>query len=207
MTRLASLLVVLAACDFGIGSDPDPNPPVKECAPGHSRATNSAPCMTTMAPSIRVDGQTADWTGIPELDITGARLAFASNLDEESDVLMRAVFAGGPLDTISIELAPSSLRPASGGSDRLTIDAAGIRYEKNDMVLTPDQPPLQLASTSDGFEARIIGSWLTYQGALRMRVVGSRGGGEVLRGEMIDVCFGYRSGLDALPSIACEVTR
>jgi hypothetical protein len=206
MTRIVCLLLALAACDFGIGSDPDPNPAARVCAPGHTRVTNSTACMTTMAPSILIDGQTEDWAAIPDFEIMGARLAFASNTDELSDLLMRAVFTGGALDTITIELAPSSVRPASGGTDRITFDTNGVRYEKNSVALTPKQPPLELATTSDGFEARVIGSWLTYQGALRMRLIGSRGAGEVLRGEMVDVCFGYRSGLDVLPPTACEVT-
>ena len=65
---------------------------------------------------------------------------------------------------------------------------------------------LTIANTTDGFEAWIDAYWLSYQGAVRMQIVGTRGGSEVLRGEAIDVCFGYRTGFYALPHTACEVT-
>ena len=207
MKRIACSVALLAACDFGIGSDPDPNPPRIVCAPGHTRASAEAPCLTAMAPSISIDGGTNDWLAVPDFEISGGRIALASNNAEDSDFLVRAIFDGGPLDSVVLELAPSPVRPASGGSDRMTYTSTGVRYEKNNLLVTPSQPELVLAWTADGFEAVVWQRWLTYQGALRMRIVGSRGGTEVLRGESLDVCFGFRAGDSPLPARACEVAE
>lgn len=168
--------------------------------------------MTALAPSIAIDGNVADWAAVPTVPITGGTLAFAGdNPDstqpgELSDLLLRATFAGGPLDTLVVDLAPSPVRPASGGTDRMTVDAAGIHYEKSGLAITPSVAELAIANTPDGFEAWIDAYWLSYQGAVRMQIVGTRAGTEVLRGEAIDVCFGYRTGSYTLPHTACEVT-
>jgi hypothetical protein len=207
MKRIACFVTLLAACDFGIGSDPDPNPVQMTSARGHTRTNDDAPCVTALAPAIAIDGNANDWADVPDFEITGGRIAFAGNNDEDSDFLVRAIVAGGPLDTVVLELAASAVRPASGGSDRITIDSTGVHYEKNGIAVTPSKPQLELAWTGDGFEAVVREQWLTYQGALRMRVVGTRAGEEALRGEMIDVCFGFRGGASPLPARACEVAQ
>jgi hypothetical protein len=207
-----ALAVGAAGCDFGIGSDPNPGRVEPICAPGHTRDPDTGACVSALVPSIAIDGATGDWASVPSIPITGGTLAFAGNNRDSnhpgdiSDLLLRATFAGGPLDTVEINLAPSPVRPASGGTDRMTVDATGIHYEKNGIAVTPSDQELTLQWTPDGFEADVDGFWLAYQGALRLQLVGTRGGAEVLRGEAIDICFGFRTGSYALPKTACEVT-
>ncbi len=211
MTRttcgLPALLVVLGACDLGIGSDPDPQHFVAPCAPGHSRSAPHTACVAAIAPLVAIDGNAADWSAVSDFEIIGGRLSIAGNSDEDGDLLIKTTFAGGPLDTVAIELAPSAARPASGGTDRISVDAAGIRYEKNGMVVTPEKAQVELAWTPDGFEASVLFTWLTYQGAARLQIVGTRAGSEVIRADAVDACFAFRTGDDALPETACEVRQ
>jgi hypothetical protein len=207
MKSLALSLLALAACDLGIGSDPNPNPVAVVCAPGHTRVTDDGPCMATMAASIAIDGVANDWAGVPDFTVTGGSLAVARNNEEDSDLLVRAIFDGGPLDNVLLELAPSPARPATGGNERITVDAAGVHHEKNGIAIVPEKRQVMLAWTADGFEAAVRYRWLTYQGALRMSVVGTREGIEIVRTEMLDVCFGFREGYAPLSSTACEVAR
>jgi hypothetical protein len=169
--------------------------------------------VTALAPAIAIDGQIADWADVAEFPVAGGSLALAgnaadlTNLGESGDLLVRATYLGGPLDSVTLDLSPSPARPASGGTDRIALDAAGTHYEKNGVAITPAEPALALAWTADGFEASVAWRWLTYQGALRMQLVGVRGGEEIVRADAIDVCFGFRTGSYALPSSACVVTR
>lgn len=206
-----ALVLGVAGCNLGIGSDPTRGDIALVCAPGHARETADGPCVTKLVPAIAIDGQTTDWTDVPAFPIIGGTLAiagdnvFADLPGEVSDLLLRATFEGGPLDVVELDLAPSPARPASGGSDRLTLDASGIHYEKNGMAVTPAKPQLVLAWTADGFEAMVPSSWLAYQGALRLELIGSRAGGDVIHATQIDACFGFRTGYQPLPSNACEV--
>jgi hypothetical protein len=208
MTRTGLLaLALLGACDLGIGSDPDPQHLVRACAPGHSRLAPHTACVAASVPAIAIDGSAADWSAVPDFEIGGGRLSIAGNNDDEGDLLIRVTFPGGPLEALSLELAPSPARPASGGTDRITVDASGVRYEKNAMAVTPETPQLELAWTPDGLEAAVLSTWLTYQGATRLQLVGTRAGAEVIRTEAVDACFAFRAGEDALPETACEVGR
>lgn len=212
MTRAAGGLLpllgwLLAACDLGIGSDPDPQRFVAPCVAGHSRSAPHAACVAALAPHIAIDGSAADWSAVSDFEITGGTLSIAGNADEDGDLLIKATFAGGPLDTVAIELSPSAVRPASGGTDRISIDAAGTHYEKNGLVVTPEKPQAQLAWTPDGFEAAVLFTWLTYQGAARLQIVGTRSGAEVIHADAVDACFAFRTGSDALPETACEARR
>ena len=226
MTRGWLALVALAACDLGIGSDPNGGPR-SACAPGHARIGPTSGCFTAVA-AIAIDGQTDDWSDVPEIAIAPACaappcdglvpvalwIAAGSGSAGAADLLVRASFGGPPPNgaadlRVALTIAASPARPATAGSDRLVEGASDQHYEKNGYVIAPAAPPYQWAWTADGFEARIDGTWSTYQGAARVAVTVERAQGSdwiaVAPTSPADACWDWRSGSDALGSDACEV--
>lgn len=203
----ALVLVAIAACNTGLGTDPNSLPAIP-CLPGNVRDANG--CFVPVASSIAIDGTTADWADVPAIPVTGVaatELAIASSGDGNADLYVRVGGAPqlGAGDELAIVIAASPARLGTGGFDRVITSASAQRYEKNGIAITTDQPPAHIAFTADGLEAQISGAWLPYQGAARVSIVALRAGNDVAASAPVDACFGWRTGSDALDPHACEV--
>jgi hypothetical protein len=215
--KRALVLVALAACDTGLGTDPSSLPAIP-CLPGHARDANG--CFVAVA-TIAIDGTTGDWADVPAIPVTSTctggnctgltatELAIASSGDGNADLYVRAGFGGAPQLASGVELAlviaASPERPGTAGFDRVIFTAGAQRYEKNGAAIIPGSQPATLALTADGFEAQVTGAWLTYQGAARISVVALRGGEDVAASTPVQACFGWRTGDNAVAPKACEV--
>jgi hypothetical protein len=222
VTRAAVILASLAACNLGIGSDP--SAARSACAPGHARLSASSGCFVPQVP-ITIDGDIADWAGVPAIAVAPACLAppcdgltpvavyiAAGSDDATPDLFVRASFGGAPpmsdpdLRAV-MQLAASTVRPATAGSDQLIAGASGEAFAKNGYAIAR-VTPYRFAWTADGFEAAIDGQWPTFQGAGEVTVTVERASGsawiDVAPMPPLAACWGYRSGSDALPGSACE---
>ena len=209
-------LVAIAACNTGLGTDPNSLPAIP-CLPGNVRDANG--CFVPVASSIAIDGTTADWADVPAIPVTSickntgctevaaTELAIASSGDGNADLYVRVGGAPqlGAGDELAIVIAASPARPGTGGFDRVITSASAQRYEKNGIAITTDQPPAHIAFTADGLEAQISGAWLPYQGAARVSIVALGAGSDVAASSPVAACFGWRTGSDAVDPHACEV--
>jgi hypothetical protein len=217
--RLA--LLGLAACNLGLGSDPNGGPQ-SSCLAGNVRG--DAGCFVPAA-AIAIDGTTDDWADVPSIAVAPPcldapcsgltpatiQVAASGQLDASADLFVTVAFDGAPPTSdptlrAVIGLAASELQPASGGSDRLSANVAGIQYEKSGFVVgAPGLVPYHWAWTADGFEAAIDGVWLAYQGAGNLVVTIERDHGgtweAVAPTDALTICWGWRS---ALGAHACE---
>ena len=220
----AGVLVVLAACDLGIGSDPD-RVPLAPCLPGQLRDDSAAGCHVATA-AIAIDGATDDWAGVPSVTLApacrdapctgstpiGLWVAAAGASDAGASLIVKVAFDGAPPRAdpalrVALTLDASSLQPASAGHDRLLAGVAGIAYEKNGYAVGSATPrPYRYAWTADGLEAAIDGAWLTFQGAATLSVAIERDHGgtwqPIAPSEPLLVCWGWRQ---SLGPHACEV--
>jgi hypothetical protein len=187
MTRATLTLVLLAACDLGIGSDPD----VAPCLRGNLRTGDG--CFVPRA-MLALDGRTEDWAAIAAVPVdvacvtapcaglrpTAIQIAAGGPPDGEPGSLNVRVVMSGPPALLpdlrfALALTASSLRPATAGTDRLILEAAQLRYEKNGYAVgSRGTPPYGLVLTPDGFEASIDDAWLTYQGAGQLSFTAER---------------------------------
>lgn len=229
MTRAALALALLAACDLGLGSDPA-TAPRSACAPGHARAGDHGGCFVP-AHAIAIDGDVDDWSALPAIPLTAscaappcdgllpatAWLAAGPGDDTDADLFVRGSFGAAPPSSddtlrVSVVVSASPLRPAVGGSDRLVATANALAYVKGAYAVAVAAPvPYGWRWTADGFESRFGAAWLFDQGAARVAITVERAGAgsawtPVASSAPIDVCWGFRTGPDALPATACEAT-
>lgn len=182
MIRYACPLLVLAACDLGIGSDPNAGP--HPCSPANERTDSG--CFVPRA-TIAVDGGADDWAAITPVHVTAACLAPpCDGLDpvtiwiaaggpadqEPTSIAVRVAILGAPPTNVAdlrmaLTLSASPQRPATAGVDRLIVGNTELHYEKNGYTVSSNVAPrpYEWAYTADGFEASIDDAWLTYQGA------------------------------------------
>ncbi len=222
-----ALLLGLVACDLGIGSDPEGGPQ-SSCLAGNTRGDSG--CFVPEA-TIAIDGTTDDWADVPSVAVTPPcldapcsgltpttlQLAANGELDAAADLYVDVTLDAAPPISdptlrVVVALAASDLEPASGGSDRLSANVAGIQYEKSGFVVgVPDRlgvslVPYHWAWTADGFEAEIDGVWLAaFQGAATLTTTIERDHGgtweAVAPTDALTICWGWRS---ALGAHACE---
>ena len=152
------VLVVLAACDLGIGSDPN-NVPAAPCLPGQLRDDPAAGCHVATA-AIAIDGATGDWAAVPSVTVapicrdapcTGSspieiRVAAGGDLAMAASLRVKVAFDGpppiaDPALRVAVTLEATSLQPASAGRDRILAGASGVVYEKNGYAVA-SAPPL-----------------------------------------------------------------
>jgi hypothetical protein len=213
----AALLLSLAACNLGIGTDPQSGP--HPCVPGNERIGNG--CFVPRA-AIVVDATTDDWNAPVPVAVTSSCVdqpcdvqpmsiqlaALGPSDDDIRSLAVRARFASPPpIDVRLVAIITASpLRPATAGVDRLILDS-GVRYEKNGFAVESPAQPFLAARTVDGFEAVIDDLWLTYQGAGQIaftaeRLVGSEWRA-VAPAAPVTACWSFHdslgAGCEALP--------
>jgi hypothetical protein len=210
---IRAALVLLAACNLGIGTDPQSGP--HPCLPGNERIGNG--CFVPRA-AIVVDGATDDWT-TAELAVTSScanapcdvqplSLQLAAVGPSDADIrslALRARFASAPPADVRLVaiITASPLRPATAGVDRLIVEST-VLYEKNGFAVDSPALPFAAARTPDGFEAVIDDLWLTYQGVAQVAFTAERQVGSdwqpVAPASPVTACWAFRDSLGA----ACE---
>jgi len=176
---------------------------------------------------ISIDGSTNDWVDVAPVPVTAscatppcdgllpiAVTVVSTGTDEASELFVRFDLSGGgealrdePTLRAVVRMAASPMRPATRGIDRLVLQTTTTLYEKNGFATTGPDDIFAAAWTSDGLEAAVADSWLTFQGIAQLAIVIERQTGDtwsaIAMTEPMPVCWAY---LDAATERACEVS-